>query len=180
MRMVVDSNCLCSEALRTYLAAPPRRTWLSSPTEMAKAKNLEALLKSTEVLSQYPRQVMLAKEITTASSLRGRKKRFKKRLTDGKRTRALRKWCRIRDDIKRGDKRFDHRQSGGAGCACGVEASTWLWNGASSVFRSAVVRAYGAGRRSGAEQQAVQSHRGGGSKVLAHAALLEPSFRTKV
>src|SRR5262245_42035078 len=45
--------------------------------EMAKAKNLEALLKSTQVLSQYPRQVILAKEITTASSLRGRKKRFK-------------------------------------------------------------------------------------------------------
>jgi hypothetical protein len=26
------------------------------------------------------------------------------------------------------------RSSGGAGCACGVEASTWLWNGTSSVF----------------------------------------------
>jgi len=47
-------------------------------------------------------------------------------------------------------------------------------------FRSAVVRAYGAVRQGGAEQQAAQSHRGGGSKVLAHVALLEPSFRTKV
>jgi hypothetical protein len=41
--------------------------------EMAKADNLEGFLKSTEVLAQYPRQVVLAKEITTATSLRGRK-----------------------------------------------------------------------------------------------------------
>ena len=78
--------------------------------EMAKADNLEGILKSTEVLAQHPRQVNLAKEIATASSLRGRN-RLKKRLTDGKRTRAFREWCRSRNEIDRGDKSFNHRQA---------------------------------------------------------------------
>lgn len=113
MRIVVDSNCLRSEELRTYLAASSENMAVltdQAEMEMAKADNLEGLLKSTEVLAQHPRQVILAKEITTASSLHGRKKGFKKRLTDGTRTRAFRKWCRIREVIKR-DKKFEHRQA---------------------------------------------------------------------
>lgn len=114
MRMVVDSNCLRSEELCAYLAASSKNMAVltdQAEMEMAKADNLEGLLKSTEVLAQHPRQVILAKEITIASSLRGRRKGLKKRLTDGKRTRAFRKWCRIRDGIKRGDKKFDHKQA---------------------------------------------------------------------
>jgi hypothetical protein len=112
MRMIVDSNCLRTEELRLYLAASRKNIAVltdQAEMEMAKADNLEGFLKSTEVLAQYPRQVVLAKEITTATSLRGRRKGLKNRLTDGKRTRAFRKWCRSRDAIKRGDKKFEHQ-----------------------------------------------------------------------
>ena len=114
MRMVVDSNCLRSEELRSYLGASSKNMAVltdQAEMEMAKADNLEGFLKSTEVLAQHPRQIILAKEVATASSLRGREKGLKKRLTDGKRTRAFRKWCRIRGDIKRRDKKFSHQQA---------------------------------------------------------------------
>ena len=113
MRMVVDSNCLRSEELRSYLAASSANKAVltdQAEIEMAKAGNLGGILKSTEILAQHPRQVILAKEMTAATSLRGRKKGFKKRLTDGKRTRSFRKWCCIRDDIKRGERKFNHQQ----------------------------------------------------------------------
>src|SRR5262249_44830832 len=54
---------------------------------------------------------VLAKTIDVASGLRGRKKGLKKRLTDGKRTRSFRKWCRSREAIKRGEKKFRHDEA---------------------------------------------------------------------
>jgi vacuolar-type H+-ATPase subunit H len=74
---------------------------------MVKADTLEGFLKSTEVLADFPKQVVLAKEVTVSSGLRGKRRGMKKRLTDGKRTRTFRKWCKQRDAIKRGEKNFD-------------------------------------------------------------------------
>lgn len=108
-RMVVDSNYLRSDELRKWLAASKKNIAVltdQAELEMAKADTLDEFLKSTEVLADFPRQVVVAKEITVASGLRGRKKGMKKRLTDGKRTRAFRKWCKQRDAIRRGSKHF--------------------------------------------------------------------------
>lgn len=114
MRMVVDSN---------YLRAPELRDWLSksrtnvavltdqAELEMAKARTLDGLGRSTELLADFPRQVVLAKNIGTASGLRGKKERMKKRLTDGKRTRQFRKWCAEREAIKRGNRHFDFEET---------------------------------------------------------------------
>jgi hypothetical protein len=111
MRKVVDSNYLRTAELHHYLSAS--RTNIAVITdyaelEMVKANTLEAFLKSTEVLARYPRQVVLAKSIDEASSLRGNRKGLKKRLTDGKRTREFRKWCGNREQIKRGERLFKH------------------------------------------------------------------------
>jgi hypothetical protein len=54
---------------------------------------------------------VVAKDITAASGLQGRKKGMRKRLTDGKRTRAFRKWCKQRDAIRRGSKHFAHHEA---------------------------------------------------------------------
>src|SRR5712671_2005372 len=99
MRMVVDSNYLRTKDLREYLAASTKSIAVltdQAEMEMAKADTLEGFLKSTEVLADFPRQVVLAKQITVASGVRGKKSGVKKRLTDGKRTRTFRKWCKQR------------------------------------------------------------------------------------
>jgi hypothetical protein len=114
MRMVVDSNYLRTKELRDWLAASPKNIAVltdQAEMEMAKADTLEGFLKSTEVLADFPRQVVLAKEITAVSGIRGKKSGLKKRLADGKRTRAFRKWCKQRDAIKRGERHFKHHEA---------------------------------------------------------------------
>jgi hypothetical protein len=114
MRMVVDSNYLRTKELREYLAASTKSIAVltdQAEMEMAKADTLEGFLKSTEVLADFPRQVVLAKQITVASGVRGKKSGVKKRLTDGKRTRTFRKWCKQRCAIKRGEKQLKHHEA---------------------------------------------------------------------
>jgi hypothetical protein len=114
MRKIVDSNYLRRPELREYLAASPKNKVVVTDyleLEMLGAEKLDDFLKSTEILAQYPRQIILAKTIGTAAGLRGKEKGLKKRLTDGKRTRAFRTWCRKREQIARGDKSFEARRA---------------------------------------------------------------------
>jgi hypothetical protein len=113
MRKVVDSNYLEKPELREYLAASRKNVVVVTDyleLEMLGRDTLEQFLRSTEILAQYPRQVILSKTTDVAGSLRGKKKGLKKRLTDGKRTHAFRKWCRIREKIKRGEKSFENQR----------------------------------------------------------------------
>lgn len=110
-RLVVDSNYLRDEKLRTWLAETKENIAVltdQAELEMAKIESPEGFLKSTALLADFPGQVVLAKEITVASSLRGKKKGMKKRLSDGKRTRAFRKWCRQRSAIEIGKSLVHH------------------------------------------------------------------------
>jgi hypothetical protein len=113
MRKVVDSNYLGTKELRDYLAASPENEAVIADyaeMEMFKAETLEGLLKSTEILAQYPEQALLAKTTDIATNLRGRKKGLKKRLTDKKRTRVFRNWCRRREQIQGGDPAFEEER----------------------------------------------------------------------
>jgi hypothetical protein len=110
MRNVVDSNYLGSQELHDYLSACRENKAVVTDyaeLEMLNTKSLETFLKSTEILAQYPRQVILSQPIDASAGLRGKRKGLKKRLTDGKRTRDFRKWCHDREKIKRGEKPFD-------------------------------------------------------------------------
>ena len=78
--------------------------------EMLKGGGPEGMLKSTEIVAQHPKQVVVAKTTDIAASLRGKRKGLKKRLTDKRRTRAFRKWCRRRDQIQKGDQAFDEQR----------------------------------------------------------------------
>lgn len=105
MRKVVDSNFLRKPELRDYLSRSKDNIAVitdATELEMVKAGGLDGLLKSTEVIADFPRQIVLAKKTGIAAALRGRWKGLKKRLTDGKRTRAFRKWCRTRAQIMAG------------------------------------------------------------------------------
>jgi hypothetical protein len=114
MRKVVDSNFLRTKELRDYLCASRDNVAVVTDyaeLEMVSAETLEGVLKSTEILAEFPRQVILSKPTGVVSSLRGKKKGLKKRFTDGRRTRAFRKWCRIREQIRRGEKPFNHERT---------------------------------------------------------------------
>jgi hypothetical protein len=109
MRKVVDRNYLQRPERREYLAASPKNILVVTDyleMEMLGGRAGEPFLRSTEILAEYPRQVILAKLTDVTAGLRGRKKGMKKRLTDGKRSRAFRKWCETRPEIKVGDKAF--------------------------------------------------------------------------
>jgi hypothetical protein len=113
MRKVVDSNYLGTQELRDYLAASRENKLVITDyaeMEMFKADSLQGLLKSTEIISQYPKQALLAKTTDVATNLRGRKKGLKKRFIDKKRTRAFRNWCRKREKIESGDPAFEEER----------------------------------------------------------------------
>jgi hypothetical protein len=75
--------------------------------EMLKGKALKNILKSTEIVAEFPKQVRMLKPIDVISGLKGKKKGLKKRYTDGRNTVAFHKWCRTRDRAKRGDKKVE-------------------------------------------------------------------------
>lgn len=113
-RLVVDSNYLTKDGLRAWLKASKKNLAIltdQAEFEMIKAATIGDFLKSTAVISDFPGQVVLAKSITTASTLRGKKKGLKKRLTDGKRTRAFRKWCKRRTAIEAKKETFKHHEA---------------------------------------------------------------------
>src|SRR6266702_6279367 len=86
----------------------PLRAWLASSKdhiavitdysqlEMLKGNAVKNILKSTELLAEFPKQVHILKPITDVSALKGKKKAMKHRLTRGGGTRSLRRWCKRR------------------------------------------------------------------------------------
>jgi len=64
------------------------------------------ILKSTEIISAFSKQVHLLKPITKISGLKGKKKGMKKRFTSGGGTRSFRKWCKKRERAAAGDKKL--------------------------------------------------------------------------
>jgi hypothetical protein len=115
-RMVADKNML--EDPKNLGPKHPLRAWLAASKdhiavvtdyaqlEMLKGNALKNILKSTEILAEFPKQVHILKPITTVSSLKGKKKALKKRLTSGGGTRAFREWCGTRARAAAGDVRF--------------------------------------------------------------------------
>jgi hypothetical protein len=105
-RMVVDKNMLEDEGLRAWLAQS--KDYVAVITdyaklEMLKGNALKNILKSTEILAAFPKQVHMLKPIDAVSALRGKKKGLKKRYTDGRNSAAFRKWCKTRERAKQGD-----------------------------------------------------------------------------
>jgi hypothetical protein len=64
-------------------------------------------MESTKILADFPKQVVLLKETASAGRLRGKKRGAMKRLSDGRRSREFREWCRKRANAGRGNKAFE-------------------------------------------------------------------------
>jgi len=96
MRKVVDTNFLQDEDLRAYLAAS-RKNYVVVPDYVEieiTAAGKDNIVKSTSVLAEFPKQVIVGKQTNTLANLRGRHKGAKKRFSDRKQTRTFRRWMR--------------------------------------------------------------------------------------
>ncbi|HEX7855325.1 MAG TPA: hypothetical protein VF503_16705 [Sphingobium sp.] len=109
-RIVVDKNMLEDDGLREWLAQSKDNVAIVTDyakLEMLKGNALKNILKSTEILAEFPKQVRMVKPIEVVSGLKGKKKGLKKRYTDGRNSIAFRKWCKKREQAKRGDKEIE-------------------------------------------------------------------------
>jgi hypothetical protein len=106
MRKVVDSNYLQDDRLYTYLSAS--RDNYSVLTDYAameafKGDTLVSIARSMEVLSQYPRQVIVLKSTGVVAGLRGRRKGLQARMVDREQTSGFSDWCKGLDKAQLGD-----------------------------------------------------------------------------
>ncbi|MGO3934951.1 hypothetical protein [Rhodopseudomonas pseudopalustris] len=105
-RMVVDTNYLQGDELRGYLTDPNNKVVITPFVELEMLKGDAPLnvVRSTEILAEHAKQVVLTKDSRDVACLKGRRKGMKKRLTGGRRTSSFRKWCRhTRERAKSGD-----------------------------------------------------------------------------
>lgn len=119
-QMVVDTNYLQADELRDYFDEAPGNKVIVTPLvelEMLKGDAPVNVIKSTEILAEHAKRVVLTKDPMDVVRLKGRRKGMKKRLSSGKRTSTFRKWSRhTRERAKKGDPRslrhIDRRAAG--------------------------------------------------------------------
>jgi hypothetical protein len=108
-RVVVDTNCFQSDDLRNYLSESVDNKVVVTPLvelEMLKGDAPVNVVKSTEILAEHSKRVVMTKDSMSVARLKGRRKGMKKRLTSGGRTSVFRKWSRhTRERAKCGDER---------------------------------------------------------------------------
>ena len=111
-RMVIDKNIFERDELRAWLAESKDHIAIVTDyaqLEMLKGNAVINILKSTEIVSAFPKQVHVLKPITEISGLKGKKKGMKKRLTSGGGSRSFRKWCKKRTRAAQGDKKLQEQ-----------------------------------------------------------------------
>lgn len=121
MRKVVDTNLLQDDDLRAYLAASPSNIVIVpdyTELEMV-AAGKDNIIKSTSILAEFPKHVVLGKTTDVLATLRGKRKGMKKRFSDGRRTRTFRRWARrgrrkLEDGDPAEEARFGRAQEGAA------------------------------------------------------------------
>src|SRR6266581_6643081 len=104
---VVDSNFLQCEALRQFLSKSSQNVAVLTDyafMEAYKADTLEMLYRSMEILSQYPKQVMVLKGTQTVCGLSGRASGLQRRLIDKGQTQGFAEYCGHLIAARRGDR----------------------------------------------------------------------------
>lgn len=92
MKLVVDTNYLRANDLEVFLRRSPENVAVLTDyaaMEAFKTENLATLLKSFEILSRYPRQVLVLKSTTAVCGLNSRNAGLQRRLIDRKQTAAF-------------------------------------------------------------------------------------------
>ncbi|WP_213772880.1 hypothetical protein [Bradyrhizobium sp. dw_78] len=107
MRKVVDRNYLQSPKLRDYLAASRwNRVVLTdyAAMEAFKGDALTNIVSATEILCEFPRQVIILKSTSIVAQLKGRRCGFTRRMIDRDQTAGFSEWCEHLARAKAGDR----------------------------------------------------------------------------
>jgi len=92
MKLVVDTNYLRAPELTLFLAETDQNFAVITDyaaMEAFKTESIPTLIKSFEIVSQYPRQVLVLKSTTAVCGLHSRKSGLQRRLVDHKQTVAF-------------------------------------------------------------------------------------------
>lgn len=105
-RKVVDTNCLQSEVLRAYLSASVDNYAVLTDyaaMEAYKGDTLKSIYRSTDILAQYPNQVIVLKGTQDICGLTGRAAASLEPLIDTTQTREFSDYCHNLLAAKQGD-----------------------------------------------------------------------------
>jgi len=112
MKLVVDSNRLQSEELRTYLNASTSNLAVISDfaaMEAYKGNTLASIYKSMQVLADFPNQVLILKGSAKVCGLTGRRKGLQRRLIDENQTRNFPEYIRALQLGKAGNRHIQRQ-----------------------------------------------------------------------
>ena len=107
MRKIVDRNYLQSPKLRDYLAAwRKHRVVLTdyAAMEAFKGDALVNIASATEILREFPKQVIVLKSTNSISTLKGRRCGYTRRMIDWHQTEGFPEWCGHTARALAGDK----------------------------------------------------------------------------
>lgn len=110
--MVIDSNMLRSDGLRTYLSRSPRNFALLpdyASMEAYKGDTLVSIYKSMDILSQFPGQVLILKNTLIVCGLRTDGAGLQRRLIDEDQTKGFPDFCQHLARAKAGDKNLQRQ-----------------------------------------------------------------------
>ncbi len=109
MRLVIDSNQLQSPRLEEFLRTTTRNQAVITDfagMEAYKGSSLSTIFKSMEVVSRYPKQVLILKGSRKIFGLSGKKKGLQRRMIDEKQTKEFPLFVRALQQAKAGDTRY--------------------------------------------------------------------------
>jgi hypothetical protein len=107
MRKIVDRNYLQSLALQNYLAASRKHQVVLtdySAMEAFKGDALANIASATQILREFPKQVIVLKGTSSIATLKGRRCGFTRRMIDRDQTRGFPEWCKHLTRALAGDK----------------------------------------------------------------------------
>lgn len=112
MRKVVDRNFLQSPELRKYLSSSRKNCAVITDyaaMEAFKGDTLANISSATEILSEFPKQVVVLKSTSSICHLKGRRCGFTRRMIHKDKTKGFAAWCEHLERAKAGDKDLQHQ-----------------------------------------------------------------------
>lgn len=107
MRMIVDSNYLQNSELRKYLSKSTTNFVVLTDyaaMEAYKGNTLVSIYRSMDILTEFPKQVIVLKGTQAVCGLRGRRAGLQRRLIDHQQTREFYIYCKHLLSAKNGDR----------------------------------------------------------------------------
>jgi len=112
MRKIVDRNFLQSPRLREYLSASRKHFAVITDyaaIEAFKGDTLANIYSATEILSEFPKQVIVLKSTSVICQLKGRRWGFTRRMISKDQTKGFPGWCEGLRRAKAGDKELQRQ-----------------------------------------------------------------------